>query len=320
MDSGIDKNSHITHTRYWTMDGASTKGIKNKVFNMAKSAATFLNKRLSKLGIKITRTANIKRKEQISFPSQKILTHRNELLCKYIADFFLNMGFDSDAARFKDLIEEFDVTYKRQPISDLNGGIGYNNALFLFIFVTLLKPKEVIESGVWRGFSTFVLDVATSNECHISCYDINFSRLEYRSNRADYYEMDLTNNQNNRNDGVSLAFFDDHVSHYDRLMYCVKENIDFVVLDDDVSVLSVHSDGWPPIPTASMIFDYNNIPHNFDWVSNGRNASASIEGLNTTPILDAYYYFRMPELFEYTGYTNASSTSFLIRKEFSVKI
>lgn len=314
MDSRIEKDSHITHTRYWTIERTSSKGIKVKIFNVAKSTITFLNKRLSKLGIKITRIENTKRKEQISFPSKQILAYRNQLLCEYVANFFSNMGFDCDVKHFENLVEEFDLIYKNQPISDLNGGMGYNNALFLFLFVKLINPIEVVESGVWRGFSTYMIDNATTDECHISCYDINLSRLEYKSKKADYYEMDLTLNEYKKGEGVSLAFFDDHVSHYDRLMYCIKKNIDFIVLDDDVSVLSVHSDGWPPIPTASMIFNYDNIPHNFGWVLNGRNASASIEDLNIMPILNTYHYVQLPELFEYTGYNNASTASFLVRK------
>ena len=37
-------------------------------------------------------------------------------------------------------------------------------------------------------------------------------------------------------------------------------------MDDDVCD-KVHSDGSPPVPTASMIFNYENIPKKFDWVS-----------------------------------------------------
>ena len=57
-----------------------------------------------------------------------------------------------------------------------------------------------------------------------------------------------------------FCIFYDHVSIYDRLKFCLKNEIEIVVVDDDLSVSQVHSDPWPPIPTASMIYNYEKNP------------------------------------------------------------
>ena len=180
----------------------------------------------------------------------------------------------------------------------------------------MIQPLKIIESGVWKGFTTYLIDSGSPQEATIKCFDINLSLLEYKSSKAKYYEFDITEFEDilPKNE-KSMAFFDDHVSHYDRLLLCIKNKINFVILDDDVTHLNVHSDGWPPIPSANMIFNYNQIPLEFEWVLNGAKASANIQGLNVTEITDFYSYHTMPDLFNLTGYKNSSISSFLISKK-----
>jgi hypothetical protein len=87
-----------------------------------------------------------------------------------------------------------------------------------------------------------------------------------------------------------------------------------VVVDDDVSLNQVHSDGWPPIPTASMLFNYDKIPKKFDWISNGISANADISGLKVDDICEFYSYIPFPKLDEYTGYNDSSFTSLLLKR------
>ena len=95
---------------------------------------------------------------------------------------------------------------------------------------------------------------------HQLCCDINLSRNEYITDKAIYYEKDITEVPEEAKLNFDLAFFDDHFSHYDRLLFCLENSIDSVILDDDVRIMTPHTDGWPPIPSASMIFNYEEIP------------------------------------------------------------
>ena len=101
---------------------------------------------------------------------------------------------------------------------------------------------------------------------------------------------------------------------YERLNLCLNNNIEIVILDDDVSLAQVHTDGSPPIPTASMIFNYEELPKKFNWICNGTPKSADISNLSVDPIVEYYKYIPFPSLKEYTGYENHSFTSLLLKK------
>ena len=106
----------------------------------------------------------------------------------------------------------------------------------------------------------------------------------------------------------------DHVSHYDRILFSEKYSIKNIILDDDVSIFTLHSDGWPPIPTANMIFDYEKIPKNFKWTYKGNKAQADIKNMNISNIKNKYRYIKYPNLFQFTGYKNTSETTILLHK------
>ena len=57
-------------------------------------------------------------------------------------------------------IERYEELFRSVPINDLNGGMGFNNGLFLYVLLSHFKPNTVLESGVWRGYSTFLIDGA----------------------------------------------------------------------------------------------------------------------------------------------------------------
>ena len=217
----------------------------------------------------------------------------------------------------EDLIEdifEYDSLFRNSQFSSLSGGMGYNNGLMVYCFTHAVDCRFIIESGVLRGFTTYLMDAASSDDSKIHCFDINLSNLEWRSKKAKYYECDLNEKDLMVSSDRSLALFDDHVSQYDRLHYCLKNRITHIMFDDDVSVETVHSDGSPPIPTVNMIMNYNSIPHKFKWVSIGRVGSADISNLDYQTIRDSFHYRSMPDLFDFTGYKNSSVTSFLVRR------
>ena len=310
-----DRENNVTSTNYWTYDFIKSnannsvlkKGIKKLLNNLI----------LHPLGFKIVRNNTGFRSEQKSFTTnEKILTIRNNKLCNYLLKFGDDNGLNFHKLNILQLINRYDDIFRDEKISDLNGGMGYNNGLFLFILTSFFDPKGVIESGVWRGFTTFLIDQATSKSSKLFCFDINLDRNEYISKKASYFECDINEVNNCDIDfkSVDLAFFDDHVSIFDRLNFCMNNKIGVVIVDDDVSLTQVHSDGWPPIPTASMVYNYDTIPKKFEWITNGNFASADISGLNVKEICNYYNYIPFPDSRHFTGYNNTSLTSLLIKK------
>ena len=142
-------------------------------------------------------------------------------------------------------INKFEKLFRSNKISS-TWGFGFNNGLILFCLVHYLNPQRILESGVWTGFTTMIFDNASKKNTSIMCCDINLSRNEYITDKAIYYEKDITEVPEEVKLNFDLAF-DDHFSHYDRLLFCLENSIDSVILDDDVRIMT-HTDGWPSIP------------------------------------------------------------------------
>ncbi len=303
------KDKSITVTKYWR--SADHKVTKN-------------SSSIKKLGKRIIRKLFPKKKksrpEQKNYSSDsRVLKIRNERLSKFLCAYFSRYGLNLDPRVLLSHIEKHEKIFRSKKISSLMDGMGFNNGLILFCLASFLQPKRLIESGVWRGYTTLLLDEATYDESKIYCFDINLDHNEFISKKATYFECDISSVKDVKIDNIDFAFFDDHVSHYDRLLYCVLNNIDAVILDDDVGITQVHSDGWPPVPTAAMIYDYAEIPHKFNWIKNGFIAEADISNLDVVKIVDNYDYIPFPSLAEITGYRDSSFTSLLLKKGLNQK-
>ena len=304
----FDRDRHTTTSEYYSFSTTD----KNPVLGIL---GQWINWILSKsLKVKLKRSNPNKRKEQLSFQSEKnIKSQQFVRLAELLKGLFKQLDLNVCENEIQKDLLLFDKIFRECPISSLNGGMGYNNGLFCFCLIRAIQPDIVIESGVWRGYSTYFIDKSIPDKSHILSFDINLSLIEWRSPKANYHDYDLSDYTEPIN-GKTLALFDDHVSHFDRIKYCFDKNIEFIILDDDVSVETVHSDGCPPIPTANMLVNYEQIPHHFSWVSNGRKGQADISNLDTKFINRNYSYLSAPDFFEYTGYQNTSTTSVMTKK------
>lgn len=123
-----------------------------------------------------------------------------------------------DKPNYLRYLEEFVDVYKNKPIDNNAGGMGFNHSYLLYYMLKKTIPSYVIESGVWKGFSTYIIDSAVP-ETKIICLDLDFKRVEYKSKYAEYIETDFNSvdwskYNNNTN---SLCFFDDHQNSLERL-------------------------------------------------------------------------------------------------------
>ena len=100
-----------------------------------------------------------------------------------------------------------------------------------------------------KGFTTYLIDAATDDDCKICSYDINFENNMFNSKKATYINTDITNNIPLFTNKKTVSLWDDHTSQMDRLKFSQKHNIQYNFFDDDLSFLNIHLDGWPPIPT-----------------------------------------------------------------------
>ena len=74
-------------------------------------------------------------------------------------------------------VEEFEIVFMQSPVKEHESGFGYNEGVFFYTILRIINPELVIESGVMKGFTTYLIDAATNDNCKIFSYDINFENL-----------------------------------------------------------------------------------------------------------------------------------------------
>jgi hypothetical protein len=141
-------------------------------------------------------------------------------------------------------LRDFARVMKHRPFNNREGVRGVS-AFALFWFVRRLAPSVVFEVGVWKGFSTWLIEQAAP-AAEIHCFDplFMFQHLIprwrigkiYRSPRAAYSAQDFSCAPireviAGRTD--ALAFFDDHQNKLPRLLQCKAAGIKDVIFDDN---------------------------------------------------------------------------------------
>jgi hypothetical protein len=130
-------------------------------------------------------------------------------------------------------IDEFLSIYKERPIKDNGGGMGINHSWALWYIVRNLEPKIVVESGVWKGHSTWLIENAYP-EAKIYCFDINFANLEFISTNATYIENDFTSfDWSNLDKENGLCFFDDHQNALERMKSARWFGFKNIIIEDN---------------------------------------------------------------------------------------
>jgi hypothetical protein len=113
-------------------------------------------------------------------------------------------------------LHEFADLYERRPIHDNTGGMKAPHAFLAWFAMKLLRPKIIIESGVFKGQGTWLMEQACPN-AELFCLDIDFSRLVYRSSRATYIQRDFSLvDWRGIPKEDTVCFLDDHQDHLRR--------------------------------------------------------------------------------------------------------
>lgn len=166
---------------------------------------------------------------------------------------FKKHGYVDDLNVLRTIVEEFDEHYLRAPIRQTIGGSGYNGAVILFSFVRLMDPNMIVESGVFKGFTTWVLRLAAP-QADIHSFDVDLSQLEYRDDSVNFYNHNWLE-ANLNGDDKSLIFFDDHINQARRIIEANSNGFSTIIFDDDFALSAPYIDTENIIPTVSMICD-----------------------------------------------------------------
>lgn len=160
-------------------------------------------------------------------------------------------------------LREFAGVMKAAPFQNHEGLRGVS-AFALYWFIKQINPTVVFEVGVWKGFSTWLIEQAAP-AAEVHCLDpiflfefyLDSAKVgeTYRSPRAHYSTQDFSCADVRRTiEGHSrpLAFFDDHQNKWPRLLQCKDAGIKDIVFDDNTAENYTHrtleNDRRDPIP------------------------------------------------------------------------
>ena len=201
----------------------------------------------------------------------------------------------------------FDL-YDQRPVKDNKGGSGFNDSLWLFCAARALAPDLIVESGVFRGHSTWLLRQACP-EAEIHSFDPDLTNLVHRDPRGGLYDVDWTDKPLPSSQGRrALIFFDDHVNQARRVREAQERGFRDLLFDDNFPAEHLYAVGVPPIPTLEMVMDPAIADHReIRWRRRGKSHH---EVLDIGEISDCKrlikHYFVFPDLAPLTRYSAGS--------------
>ena len=105
----------------------------------------------------------------------------------------------------------------------------------VWFMVKQLSPDLIVESGIWKGQSTWLLEKACPDAKLVSI-DLNLGRRQYISDHAIYSDKDFSEHDWSDVTDRSLVFFDDHQNAYKRLQQCKWFGFKHIIFEDNYPV------------------------------------------------------------------------------------
>ena len=134
-------------------------------------------------------------------------------------------------------IPAFLELWAKRPIKNNFGGCSSVHALYLYVTIKELGIRYVVESGVWKGQTSWLIEQLIGGS--------NMVRIEPRSDIVEYNpqgSMDAIGPDfedfgsidfPDKNADEWLVFVDDHVDAYTRLLQCKNKGFKHVLFDDN---------------------------------------------------------------------------------------
>jgi len=138
----------------------------------------------------------------------------------------------------EDYIKElkiFKEIYKQRPVEFNKGGMLFPHMFATYFILKKINPTFVIESGVFKGQSTWLIEKTLPN-AEILSIDIDLNHRKYISKKAKYSNNDFKYQNFSNIPPDTLVFFDDHVNHYERLKQAKFFNIKNIIFEDNYNV------------------------------------------------------------------------------------
>ena len=133
-----------------------------------------------------------------------------------------------------DLYNFYEI-YKNRPIQKNQGGMFFAHMFALHFILKKINPELVVESGIFKGQSSWLIENTLPNAKIISI-DLNLKNREYISKNIQYSNLDFKYHDFSNIPENSVVFFDDHQNHIDRLKEAKWFGFKNIILEDNYPV------------------------------------------------------------------------------------
>jgi hypothetical protein len=148
-------------------------------------------------------------------------------------------------------LDDFLELYTQRPIKNNKGGMSTPHCFAVYFLLKKLNKPYIVESGVWKGQSTWLIE-NTCPTAKIISIDPNLNRVIYISNKVQYTKNDWsTLNLNNTEQYV--CFFDDHQNAVKRIKHAIKNNYKYLIFEDN------YPTGQGDCVSLKQTFDADNV-------------------------------------------------------------
>jgi hypothetical protein len=162
-----------------------------------------------------------------------LLKFANSILLKIRTIPCVEIGtVDFNRADLTAKLKDFALLYDRRPIHDNFGGMNSAHMFYVWFLTKHLQPRFIIESGVFKGQSTWLFEVSAPDAKIISL-DPKLEQREYISPNVEYHSEDFLNIDWTKIDKErTLCFFDDHYG-IDRIKQCYEFGFRHILYEDN---------------------------------------------------------------------------------------
>ena len=174
--------------------------------------------------------------------------------------------------QLKKQFKSFLKIYNTRPIKDNSSGMRIDHCFAVYCLLKKIKPKNVIESGIWRGQTTWLIKKTLKN-ANIFSIDIDLSNRKIIYEDVKYLDRDISKfNWKKLDKNKTLIIFDDHVCFSKRINFLLKNNFKHIIFDDNLP------NGFSPYYTPKIIFEkkiltkkrfvkYTNLKRFFEFIT-----------------------------------------------------
>ena len=138
-------------------------------------------------------------------------------------------------SQMKQKIPEFLRVFAERPIKDNHGGMRAPHLFATWFMVQALDPTHIVESGVFKGLGTWLLERAAPR-ARLYCIDPDPAARVYRSSRAAYFTRDFSELTWDLPRERTLLFFDDHQDALARVVLAERLGFVHLLFEDNYPV------------------------------------------------------------------------------------